>query len=278
MGKQHKIPTLVVLLFLVIGVITGVFLVQEQQYFRLSASNEAAPKDVRITNITETSFSVSFYTDKPSISTVLYGETELENFASSGSKDLQNLHYITVKNLEPNTNYKFKIISGSQEFSNNGVPWRVQTAALISEELIPNLQIISGNVQTKDGKPASNALVYIQIGGASSVSTQASSEGVFLIPLAELRTQIQDRYFTVDGQELVNIFVQGGSMGAASVQAILSKANLLPTITLGNSYDFTDIESSVTGSLPNAEISLPESDTQESRFELSNTPPRIRRN
>lgn len=263
------------MIFLMIGVVTGVFLVQEQQYFRLSASTNYAPKDVRVTNITEDSFSVSFYTDKPALTSLRWGDTEPTNLSSPADKRLSNLHYFTIDGLLSDTSYQFKIISGGDEYDNNGVAWKVQTASTI--EGLSNKTFVSGNVTTDDGQPASKAIVYIHIGGASSISTQASEEGTYLVSLSGLRTQIMDKYASIDESDTINIFVQGGPLGVATARTNKDNINPVPLLVLGSSYNFSDSEAIISGGLPSAEINLPE-DNIESRFELSDTPLRTRRN
>lgn len=255
--------------FLVIGVITGVVLVQQQQYFRLRASGELRPRSVRITNITEGSFSVSFFTERESISSINYGQTnKLQNTQTNPDTNLANLHHLTVSGLEENTNYLFTINSGGKDFDNNGVPWQTQTAVKLESN--PNNDILSGTVFKQDNIPASGALVYLQAGGASNLSTQTSENGTWVLPLSRLRTQSMDEYFVLDDDQHIELFIQGGTEGIATIKISKEDAISTPTVNLGNSYDFTNLESTP-NKLPEAQITLP-ADRNEARFEISTTP------
>lgn len=57
--NRKTIPTIAGIFLLVVGLALGVLLVQQRQVFRLGASGELAPKDVRITNITDNSATIS---------------------------------------------------------------------------------------------------------------------------------------------------------------------------------------------------------------------------
>src|SRR4030043_1404707 len=57
-----RIPTIIGLIVLVIGLGTGIILINGRQIFRLNAKEEASPKNVRVSNINESSFSVSWTT------------------------------------------------------------------------------------------------------------------------------------------------------------------------------------------------------------------------
>ena len=76
MKKKLTIPTILGILFLVVGVVTGVVLLSSRQIFRIGASSDAAPKDVRVSNIDDTGFTVSWVTDKEVAGYVLWGTTQ----------------------------------------------------------------------------------------------------------------------------------------------------------------------------------------------------------
>ena len=111
--RKSKIPTIIGIFILVFGLAAGVLLVRNQNFFRLGASAEFAPKDVRISNITDSSATVSWITDKETSGFVKWGEgqdsldkTELDELASQSFT-----HTLTLRNLTPQTTYSFKINS-----------------------------------------------------------------------------------------------------------------------------------------------------------------------
>lgn len=268
--NSQRLPTIVGLMFLVVGLITGVFLVQQRQYFRLSASNEYSPNDVRITNITDTSFTVSFYTNKDSLSGLNWGtKSTSENFKLSGDTVSKKLHYITVADLDPNSTYFFSINSGGQEFNNNGIPWTVTTSSIAPQE--STTKIISGRVFTKNNQPAESSIVYLKIGGASPISTHVSKSGTFVIPLHNIRDQTLSKFQTLSEETLINIVVQAGDLGLATADARVKNSNPLPDLILGKSYDFKNLIQETEYQLPEAEINLPDNEA-ESRFDITSNP------
>ena len=71
---KKRIPTILGLAILVIGVVAGVALVdQGTGGFLPRANEEAVPQQVRITNITDTTFTVSFVTQANSLGLLEYG-------------------------------------------------------------------------------------------------------------------------------------------------------------------------------------------------------------
>src|SRR3989344_7707037 len=104
--NRKKIPTLIGVVFLVAGVVAGVFLVQQREIFRLGASGENSPKDVRVSNITDSSFNVSWTTDRDTIGFVEWGETtDLGQLARAEDSKLKRIHSLTIRQLTPSTNY-----------------------------------------------------------------------------------------------------------------------------------------------------------------------------
>jgi len=167
---KGKIPTIIVLVTLVIGVVVGVFLVRNRQIFRLGASEEITPKDVRFTNITDSSLTVSWTTDKETGGAVLFGKSEtLGQTVLSEAEGQASLHSAVLTGLTPSSDYLIKINSNETAFDNNGVPWQAKTGPPLSpdEESI----VISGKILTSDASPASGVLVYVAIGGGTPLST-----------------------------------------------------------------------------------------------------------
>jgi len=255
---KHRVPTIIAIIFLMVGIVTGVLLIQQRQVFKLSAAGDLTPKDVRVSNVTENSFTVSWFTDRDSVGSVVWGEnTDLNRLNSGKNSSPKKIHYITTRDLEPETSYYFEINSGGESFNNSNVPWAVKTAPKTSRR--SEVILASGKVQTSEGSGAPGVVVYMQIGGASLASVQASSNGTWLLPLTNIRTQTLSSLVEIKAQEtLLDIFVQGGSLGAATAQVFPQNANPTPDITLGQSFDFRSTSQPAGKGLPSAEIDLPE--------------------
>ena len=119
--RQIKIPTLVGLLVLLVGVAAGVYFVQQSSSWLLRASPESKPKQVKLTNITDNSFVVSWITDEATTGFLRYSiNNSFDQLAEDDRDQLSNKvtnfksHHVTVKGLAPTTDYFFKIGSGKR--------------------------------------------------------------------------------------------------------------------------------------------------------------------
>ncbi len=264
--KRTKIPTLLGILFLVIGVAAGVLLVRNRQTFRLGAEAGSAPKNVRITNITDSSFAVSWVTDAEVAGFIKYGEGSALNKTELDEVENSTSHYVTVQGLKPQTTYSLKINSGGVDYDQQGSPWQVTTGSQISA---PESNIVSGTVVSPTGAPVGNALVYISVGGSSPLSTLTSSKGVWLLNIGLARNSALSSYTQIDpANTLLEISVQTGNLGVASAQIYPQSANPVPQITIGQTHDFKNLPPSENSGIPVAELDLPEGSTPSSGFEV----------
>jgi len=265
--KKGKIPTIIVLVILILGIIIGVFLVRNRQIFRLGASGEKAPKDVRVTNVSESTLSVSWTTDSEITGFVKWGESKNSlGETTSAETGTANVHSATMTGLKTKTSYFFTINSGGVDFDNNGVLWEAQTAA---EATAPEKPIvISGVVQDGAGNPAAKALVYATAGGGTSLSTVSSEQGNWVIPLSNARTQDLAEYVSIDEERtLAEISVQAGPLGTATALIYPQSAKPAPPIILGQSHDFKNLPPSKKSDVPLAQLAVPDIN-QESGFNV----------
>lgn len=267
---RSKIPTILGILVLIIGTAAGIFLVASSKQFRLGASPDIAPQDVKVTNATSASFTVSWITDKPTIGYVKYGTSQDSlNQTTLAPQNTQTVHWIQVTSLNPQTQYFFKINSGGSDFDNSGIPWTGNTGPQIQGAQPPS-SIISGSVEDQGGLPASGAVVYVNATGVSPLSAVTSANGSWVIPLNTARSTDLASYANISPDNtLLQIFVQGGIAGVSTAQIYPKSANPAPTIKLGQTYDFRNQAASTPGETPGANINLPTSATQSAGFNLN---------
>lgn len=242
---DKKIPTLLGILLIAVGVVLTSSLVKQGIIFITKASPTNIPKNVKITNVTDSSFTVSYTTDDQVIGSVNFGEdtklgqvTRDDRDQKSGEFTLVKLHNITIRNLKPKTNYFFTITSGENTFSNNDQPYQISTASLITEN--PNQQEpITGNVLLPDGSNAKEAIVFVTIDNAQTISTLIKSDGSYILPLNSLRTSDLNSYFEFS-DNIIKMLILGEDDQASNVILSLSQINPVPSITLGKNYDFSE--------------------------------------
>jgi hypothetical protein len=253
---RSKIPTILAILVLITGVAAGVFLISSSQTLKIGASPDVAPQDVRITNITDTSFTVSWITDKSTVGFVQYGTTESVNQNTTTSESL-NLHFAKVSGLTASTSYFIKINSAGSVYDNNGIPWSTKTAPVLSSN--GNSQVASGTILNATGQPAAGVLVYLTIAGASPLSTITSSTGSWIISLADVRSaDLTSSVSLAPTTTLLQVFVQGGAGGVATAEIYPQSANPTPQIQLGKTYDFKSEPPNSQAGVPSSNLNLPE--------------------
>ncbi|MDO8503694.1 MAG: Ig-like domain-containing protein [bacterium] len=264
--KQHKLPTIAGLILLVAGVVAGVFLTQKDTIFRLAASPQETPQDVKITNIGNNSFTVSWLTDKPTIGFVSYGKSSSLGSVANQQISPQlptTVHYVTIDKLTAGTNYFFKISSGQNLFDDNGEPYETKTALVIGSPAISD--VIFGSVLTSFNTPASGVLVYLSLAGASPISALTDSKGSWSIPLSTARNTSLSSYVSYSKQStILSIFVSAGGGQTGTARILAGSAKPVPPITIGKNHDFTDIKPIDSSGVPTSDITLPQETTPES--------------
>lgn len=268
--KKGKIPTIIGLIVLVIGIFTGLFLIRSQNIFRLGASSEETPKDVRVSNITDSSFTVSWTTDKETSGFVKWGKNinNLDKVENDTISQKGYTHSATIKSLNPETEYYFIINSNSKDYNNQGISWKLKTGKTLSEPL--NNIIISGSVLKQDGTPAKHSLIYFTVGGGSLLSTVVSNTGTWLIPISPTRNRNLDSYIPIDEKNtLIEISVDAGINGLSTAQIYPQSAKYAPAIIIGEINDFKNLEPHDDSQIPNANIEIPEDGIEkQSGFEI----------
>lgn len=270
MKIEKRVPTILGLVVLILGVTAGVFLVSQRQFFRLAASQEFSPVDVRITNTTQDSFTVSWATEKETQGGVIFG-TDKSSLKNTKSEEQRGTtHHIGISGLKPKTTYFFKILGGGETFDQNGQSWQHTTGTTLS---LREADIISGTVHGQNKQPASRVLVYISLDGSAPLSAISDQEGKFSINLSSTRTANLNNFASYDDASQIAIFAKFETSGVSSAKARVGNARPLPPIVLGQVHDFTKKSTSTDTTSPKSNIQTPTNNNQtqkssESRFNL----------
>jgi len=240
---DKRIPTLLGMLLIVIGVGVTSFLVNKGIILTGHASPTTNPQSVRITNITDNSFTVSYNTDAQVIGSLNYGKDQNLGQTTLDDRDQQTgslvnhkVHSITVRNLSSVTRYFFSITSGQDKFLNNGVPFEAVTGVNVAN--FPSEQKpIVGKVVMPDGNTPSEGIIYITTDNSQVISSLLRNDGTYLIPLNSLRNQDLTSYLDFSTVNTLKMLVFGDGL-SSSVSLSLSQINPVPTITLSQNYDF----------------------------------------
>lgn len=266
---RSRIPTIIGVVVLIIGLAAGVLLVQYRQIFRLGATGDTTPKNVKISNITDVSLSVSWVTDTTTQGGILWGTND-KSIDKNENDELigTNItHRVTITGLSASQTISFKINSSGTIYDNNGSPWQASTGPTLSAST--QADTISGTILGTDGKPVQNALVYAVVGNGSPLSTFTSQNGTWVIPISAARTSNLTNYITIDdASTLVGLSIDAGLGNIATAQIYPQSAKPAPAITLGQTSDFTSLPPSSSSEIPNATVGIPNQATPSSGFNV----------
>jgi hypothetical protein len=207
------------LIVLIIGLISGVFLVTSGQmgfFGKASEGHGAYPHEPLITNITENSFTLSYYTPVKAVKTlVTYGKDgDLDKVAYDDRGDTNKTrytHYVTLKDLEPDTEYFVKI-----EQKNDGYPsidYIKQKTAGDVEGSEPKEVSYTGTVIPKNENYINEGIVYLNVYKGQYLSVPLTKSGEFKIDLGKYRTFELDKYHEFKYEPSVLIWAATGLQG-----------------------------------------------------------------
>lgn len=223
-----RIPTLLGLLLIIGGLFVIQKLVQNGTIMIGRASVATTPKEIRFSNVSSTSLTVSFKTDDATIGSINMGTTKDEGTIiaddrdQNGNASSHKLHYFTIKNLQPKTTYYLTLLSGSDTYLNNKSPFETTTNA--SESKLSEAQMLSGKIISENGSSPIEAIVFLKTPGSNYNSTLAKSDGSYSIS-------------TMPSSDLVLLIMSDSQFSTVILGA--SASGTIPTVTMGKSYDFT---------------------------------------
>lgn len=242
---NKRIPTLLGLLVLTLSIGLTTFVTNRETFFQIKASSSQQPQNVRITNITDTSFTVSYTTDEKTSGSINYGNDQNLGLSALDVRDKQSgsvknyqIHNIEVNDLTPQTKYYFTIISGQDTYLNNNQQFQVNTGPTINNTS-KNKTTVNGKIILPNGSIPSETIVYLTSDNSEVFSVLVTNNGAYEIPLGSIRTSDLSSYFIFTKDSLIKMLIYGENL-TSSVSFLQDQNLLLPTITLSKDYDFTN--------------------------------------
>jgi len=234
---SKRIPTIIALILLVVAMGGGWWYLNKE---RPVATADEKPQAVRVTNVADNKFSVTWTTSGVTVGEIEWGVAgeKLSHLASDDrdtTKEPQKYqtHHITISELQPSTQYVFRIISGEKKvrFDDNGSPYKVQTGPSIA--ITPPAHSFYGQVETETGQPLGGAIVYLLIPGAAPVSVLTKSSGGYSLSLSTIRAADLTKYVSYDPKAtVVGVTVTTGKV-ESSASVATANAAPAPTIVMG---------------------------------------------
>jgi hypothetical protein len=241
---DKRMPTLLGLILIVIGIAGTSYLVQIGAIPFLHAAPPETPTNIRVTNVSDESFTVTYTTEASVIGSINLTKQDGQNQVilddrdqASGTPTFHQVHSITAHSLKPKTDYSFTITSGTKTFQNNQTSFTITTGQTISDP--PSSEDpLAGRVILPDGSPPSEALVYATTTDGQTLSAIVKATGLYVIPLNSMRTANFSSYIVFNAKTTLQLLWSTNTL-TSKANILASERNPVPTVTLSNDYDFT---------------------------------------
>jgi len=238
--RTKTIPTILGLLITITVTILGGYLT-ERARGSVGVSAQEKPLSVKITNITDRSFTVSWCTQNP-----ISGYIKINNNnklfwdqRDQGGNQTNDYftHYITVNNLQPKTQYSFTIFSGGKPYKDKSL--QVQTAPPNSTPP-PEADLAFGIILDQQKKPMSGVLVFLSIANATPLSSITNESGNWSISLGTAYKKDLSGFISYNKNNQI-IEITAIATPNLNATAITNTANdhPVPPITIGQSHNFS---------------------------------------
>lgn len=240
---KFKIPTLLGLGLIFLGIAAGLYWVLRDQIFLSQIAPNLTPQNIAVTNITDNSAIISWQTNTATVSFVTFGRKDPGEQkapddrdtlnASSGQKPQSRLiHYVTLKNLLPGTHYLFKIISG--RLTSEIMKFDTATPLSVQTGFTP----VIGSVLDGDN-PLNDGVVYLSIQDAAPQSSLIKAGGNFLVPISRIRNNDLSNIFSPTEGATAKLTIRSDSGNASILFKLKTNSSPLPAVKLGQDVDLT---------------------------------------
>lgn len=236
-----KIPTIIALLLIFLLVSLGIGFLIYNQLLTQNKKVLITPTNILVANITDSSATITWQTQKPSLGQVIYGDNIVVS-DKRGSSPYQT-HFVTLKDLTPNTIVKYWLKDNDYLFPDKD-SFQFKTSSQKSSNdtsVLNQKQPIQGSVVDTNNRPVSNALVFLQITDAAPLVTYTDTQGQFILPLKELRTSNLQALYNLNSPTSANLLVQKMNENSnVQITIPLLTNQPIPAITLGQNLDLRE--------------------------------------
>jgi hypothetical protein len=259
-----KFPT-VIGLFLLLAIIGTIMFVERMVRAPSDASGSQEPTSIHFTNVSDTSFAVSWVTQVPASGTLLVSAPGKSNQIyyderdQTGKLGKYTTHMVAIRDARPSVDYTIKVMSNGSAYENSGKPYTLRTPEALPANT-NGLEPAYGTIKRMDDQPAEGALVYLTLEGGQELSVLTKPSGLWLIPLNQVRTADLTSFLPTLERMGESIVVHFDGEETTAMTDTLNDSPV-PEMTPGKIYDFRRQQAKTTGNAPLALRPLPVSTT-----------------
>lgn len=233
-----RIPTLLGLSLLLSLLLLSVMYQLYNSTRQSRDQQDFTPTNIRYSNVTDNSLTITWVSQKAGYGSLTWGPTPQLGNPQNDSRDLTNqslrtTHTVTLNSLSENSIYYIKIRNGPFFYPEQ--PLIINTAQKLP---VNSLSALTGRVLDENFQPLEDALVFLEIPGASLSSGFVSTEGNFIIPLSTIKSEDFSKNFSILANTQAYLIIQKGNLQSrAKITLPLSKP--LPPLIFGQDTDIT---------------------------------------
>lgn len=247
-GLWHiRIPTFSAFAVLFISIFVTSYILQKGSNFIGQASPDRTPQNVVISNISDSSFTVSFVTYDKTVSAVSLAvdqattQTHFDIRNGNTREDAFYSHFITVSGLAPERRYEFSILSGGEIYLDSGKKYTITTASKVSSQTNSASSLVAGRVLLPDGTSGSDVIVLVEIPGAQTLSQVTKSDGTYKFNIGLIRNTNLNSYIKIDPKSIIQLRFMRQNL-ESTIKSVFLESSAIPRVTLSYKYDFSNIE------------------------------------
>lgn len=240
-----KIPTLVGLTILLIGLAGGVYLVTQNQTLKSKAAVSFQPKNINIANLNDTSATIYWQSDEATSGFIQawigsQDKSVYRDDRDPSSPESHKLHFVTLTKLQPNTTYFYQIHSGSVTF-----PEQPASFKTIATTQTLDWSPLVGTIIDTNNQAVDEVIITLDLPETHKLATITKTGGNFILPLAEVKVADLTSPPSPNTTYAAKLNVLGTLKTAQATILLPPQDVALPPVVLGSNVDLTKQEKPV---------------------------------
>lgn len=201
--------------------------------------------DLQTANISGDTATIVWQTNSPAIGEVLFAETENLSQTAPDNRDSKSplsriTHFVTIKNIKPDTKYFYKIKNNNSITPEKALGFKTSNLKPSEDLDFSFLKPIKGTILNTNLNPIDESLIFLEIPGAQPLASFSSTAGNFILPLKLVLSKDETKIFNIPQDTQATISVKKGKL-ESRVKIVISDSTVnLPPIAIGNNLDLSN--------------------------------------